>query len=76
MGTVFTAFGVVLLGLNLSFALLLVEMIIAKFGHGRCKWIMNAYNYRIASQPNPPDMGRDVDNRDLFHKTGFYRNLK
>ena len=63
LGTVFTAFGVVLIGLTLSFALLLIEMITAKYGHGRCKKIMNAYNYRIASQPNPPGMGRDMDHR-------------
>ena len=63
LGTVFTAFAVVIIGLNLSFALLLIEMITAKYGHRRCKRIMNVYNYRIASQPNPPDMGQDVDNR-------------
>ena len=60
-GTVFTAFGVGLLGLGLSFALLLIEIITAKYG--RCRRIMNAYNYRIESQSNPPDMGGNMDNR-------------
>ena len=60
-GTVFTAFGVVVLGLNLSFALLLIEIITARYGCGRCKRIMNAYNYRITCNPNPPDMGWNVD---------------
>ena len=61
--TVFTAFGVVLLGLNLSFALLLIEMIVAKYGYGRCKRIMNAYNHRMVHQPNHPDVEWQLDNR-------------
>ena len=42
-GTGFTAFVVMLIGLNISLALLLIEIITNKFGFGSCKMIMNAY---------------------------------
>ena len=47
-GTVFTAFGVVILGHSLSVALLLSEIIIARFGLGMCTRAMNAYNNQIS----------------------------
>ena len=49
---VFTAFGVGLLGLIISFGLLLIEMITSKYGRGGCKRLLNAYNYRSAEKYN------------------------
>ena len=43
MANVFTAFGVGLVGLIVSFGLLMIEAITAKYGSGGCKNIMNAY---------------------------------
>ena len=42
MANVFTAFGVGLFGLIISFGLLVIETITAKYGSGGCKNIMNA----------------------------------
>ena len=49
---VFTAFGIGLLGLIISFVLLLIEMLTAKYGTGNCKKLLNAYNYRIDKESN------------------------
>ena len=46
MANVFTAFGVGLFGLIISFGLLVIETITAKYGSGGCKNIMDAYNYK------------------------------
>ena len=62
-GTVFTAFGAVLFGLSLSLGLLLIEIMTNKYGHGRCKRIMNAYNYRITRESSPLHEGQNNDSR-------------
>ena len=67
-GTVFTAFGVVLFGLSLSLGLLLIEIITTKYGHVRCKRIMNAYNYRIIRESSPVHEGQSVDGRRQLPK--------
>ena len=56
-GTVFTAFGVVIMGFNMSLALFLVEMFTSKYGYRGCKRTMNVYNYRIAGQEHPQEIG-------------------
>ena len=50
-GKVFTAFGVALLGITISLVLFIIELGTAAFGC--CKKLMNAYNYRIDTKPNP-----------------------
>ena len=67
-GTMFTAFGVVLFGLSLSLALLLIEIIATKYGPGRCKRIMNAYNYRIIGESSPFHKGQNVDSKRQLPK--------
>ena len=47
---VFTAFGVVLLGMTISLVLFIIELVTHAFGC--CKKMMNAYNYRIDTKPN------------------------
>ena len=47
---VFTAFGVALLGIAISLVLFIIELGTAAFGC--CRKMMNAYNYRIETQPN------------------------
>ena len=47
---VFTAFGVVLLGMTISLVLFIIELVTHAFGC--CKKMMNAYNYRIITKPN------------------------
>ena len=64
----FTAFGIVLFGLSLSLALLLIEIITTKYGHVRCKRILNAYNYRIMEESSPIHEGRSVDSRRQLPK--------
>ena len=50
---VFTAFGVVLFGLMVSFVLFMIEIFVAKYGTGTCKKGMNVYNYRVKVESNP-----------------------
>ena len=54
---VFTAFGVVLLGMTISFVLFIIELLTT--AAGCCKRMMNAYNYRIIIEPKT-DLGYDV----------------
>ena len=53
-GNVFTAFGVALLGLAISLVLFMIELVTAALGC--CKRMMNAYNYRIDTKPNPDNV--------------------
>ena len=54
---VFTAFGVALLGIAISLVLFIIELGTAAFGC--CKKLMNAYNYRIDTKPNPDNHASD-----------------
>ena len=51
---VFTAFGVALLGITISLVLFIIELVTAAFGC--CKKMMNVYNYRIDTKPNPDNV--------------------
>ena len=60
MANLFTAFGVGLVGLIVSFGLLMIEAITAKYGSGGCKNIMNAYNYKINVESNREKMEKST----------------
>ena len=53
-GKVFTAFGVALLGITISLVLFIIELVTAALGC--CKKMMNVYNYRIDTKPNPDNV--------------------
>ena len=64
--SVFTAFGMGLLGLGLSLALFMVELMTS--GFAVCRKLMNAYNYR--HDVKPKSGARPVDEKQVKPKSG------